>query len=268
MNTELQELQDRISLLEQERRHDRAQIRRASRRARLSWMCSLSTLALGLLVNVRPAVLAQAPGVTLASLQAAIMALQQKTAPIITSGNAASGYQMTISKANVQIVNGLGSTETQNGLGNLIVGYNETRDGSPFGTDARTGSHNIVTGELNNYTSSGGILGGSANSLSGVEEFAVGTVNNVAGLQSAVSGGYANDPSGNYSSISGGYSNSATSTCASISGGVENTASAFYASVSGGFLNTAGGASSSVSGGTRLTQSAQYGWTGGSYHTP
>ena len=42
---------------------------------------------------------------------------------------------------NVQIVNGLDDTETINGAGNLIVGYNE-----PPNDADRTGSHNLVGG--------------------------------------------------------------------------------------------------------------------------
>src|SRR5215510_10663472 len=51
--------------------------------------------------------------------------------------------EVVISGANLRIVNGLGSTETTNGLGNLIVGYNEPRGFEP---DRRTGSHNVVVG--------------------------------------------------------------------------------------------------------------------------
>src|SRR6266850_7568315 len=35
--------------------------------------------------------------------------------------------EVVISGANLRIVNGLGATDTTNGLGNLIVGYNELR---------------------------------------------------------------------------------------------------------------------------------------------
>lgn len=45
--------------------------------------------------------------------------------------------------ANLQVVNGLGATNTQNGLGNLIVGYQETRPGTEA-MNVRTGSHNLV----------------------------------------------------------------------------------------------------------------------------
>jgi hypothetical protein len=157
---------------------------------------------------------------------------------------------LTISGVNVQIVNGLGSTETQNGLGNLVVGYNEPRGD---GTDSRMGSHNIITGLQNNYASSGGIVGGYGNSLNGLEEFAVGYFNTASGLASSVSGGESNTASGPYASVSGGYANAANAYCTSVSGGEYNTASGYAAMVSGG--NT-------------VTQNNTYGWTGGGYHSP
>jgi hypothetical protein len=187
---------------------------------------------------------------------------------------------LTISGVNVQIVNGLGSTETQNGLGNLVVGYNEPRGD---GTDNRMGSHNIITGIYNNYASSGGIVGGHGNSLNGREEFAVGYFNTASGNQASVSGGYSNTASGDLSSVSGGYFNTASGYFASVSGGNRNTASGPYASVSGGYANaanayftsvsggeynTASGYAAMVSGGTSNTQSNANGWTGGSYHSP
>src|SRR5206468_11983219 len=39
--------------------------------------------------------------------------------------------EVVITGANLRIVNGLGATETTNGLGNVIVGYNELRQESP-----------------------------------------------------------------------------------------------------------------------------------------
>jgi hypothetical protein len=157
---------------------------------------------------------------------------------------------LTISGVNVQIVNGLGKTETQNGLGNLTVGYNELRGD---GTDSRKGSHNIITGLQNNYASSGGIVGGYGNNLNGREEFVVGIFNTASGNRTTVSGGVGNTASGNLSSVSG---------------GAGNTASGYRSSVSGGNNNTAKGSSSSVSGGNGITQGNDFGWTGGSYHSP
>jgi hypothetical protein len=56
--------------------------------------------------------------------------------------------EVVITGANLRIVNGLGATRTANGLGNLIVGYNEERIASSFRppTNMRTGSHNVVGG--------------------------------------------------------------------------------------------------------------------------
>ena len=45
-----------------------------------------------------------------------------------------------------------------NGLGNLVIGYNELRGAG----DDRSGSHNLVIGSRNNYSSHGGLVGGPA----------------------------------------------------------------------------------------------------------
>jgi hypothetical protein len=62
-------------------------------------------------------------------------------------------HEVVITGANLRLVNGLGRTactdtddegesilDCPNGLGNLIVGYNERRE---FGANMRTGSHNV-----------------------------------------------------------------------------------------------------------------------------
>ena len=59
---------------------------------------------------------------------------------------------------NVQIVNGFGDTDTTNGLGNRIVGYNENNN--PFFVETRTWFHNVVTGQRNSYTSYVGLFQG------------------------------------------------------------------------------------------------------------
>ena len=115
------------------------------------------------------------------------------------------------SGVNVQIVDGSGTTgDDVNGLGNLIVGYNELRG---VGEDNnRTGSHNIVVGSRHNYSSYGGLVAGLWNSISG-----------------------------NYASVSGGVYNEASNEAASVSGGDTNTASGTAASVSGGNGHIAAG---------------------------
>ena len=134
------------------------------------------------------------------------------------------GFNRTvrISGINVQVVNGMGSTPTLNGTGNLIVGYNEM--GSPFG-DERTGSHNIVGGEQNSYCSWGGLVVGNGNTLFG--SFA------------SITGGVFNVATGPHSSVTGGFGNIALSFYSSVTGGQFNISSGNAASVSGGFARTA-----------------------------
>jgi hypothetical protein len=140
------------------------------------------------------------------------------------------GSQPTIKfkGVNVQIVNGAGTTATTNGKGNLVIGYDE----KPV---LVTGSHNLVLGGEQSYTSYGGILGGFGNYVS--QPFA------------SITGGLGNTVTGSYGSVTGGWKNTVSASRASITGGYENTASELVASVSGGELNVASGGGSSVSGG-------------------
>jgi hypothetical protein len=142
--------------------------------------------------------------------------------------------EVVISGANLRIVNGLGDTFTTNGLGNLIVGYNELRN-DPRSDDVRTGSHNVVVGVQNNFSRFGGLVIGQLNEISG--DFAL------------VSGGSNNRASGQFASVLGGTFHRASGDFSSVSGGDQNTASGEGSSVSGGAANTASGFQSSVSGG-------------------
>ena len=93
---------------------------------------------------------------------------------------------------NVQITNGIGVTNTYNGLGNLIVGYNELRN-FPTSDDpllVHTGSHNLVIGSWHRYTGFGGLVAGFSNEISG--------------NSASVSGGSYNTASGDSASVSGG----------------------------------------------------------------
>jgi outer membrane murein-binding lipoprotein Lpp len=155
------------------------------------------------------------------------------------------GPHVIFSGANVHIQNGFGATAFKNGVGNLIVGYNELDT-----PRIRDGSHNLVVGEWHSYSSYGGLVVGRNNSISG--EFASvsgGTLNIASRAFASVGGGASNTASGIYASISGGDSNSATGTLSSVSGGIFNTASGGSATVSGGRSNTASGNGSTVSGG-------------------
>jgi hypothetical protein len=192
------------------------------------------------------------------SLQNNVSDLQSKLQFVTVSGT-----EMYITGANLNIRNGLGATNGNpgapgsldptriavNGLGNLIVGYNED-----FLGKARNGSHNLVVGPFHAYSSAGGLV--------------VGAENQISGLYASVSGGRTNTASELFASFSGGLNNTASGFHASVSGGAGNTASAFYASVSGGRANAAAGDSASVSGGQANTQNADSGWSGGAFHTP
>ena len=153
-----------------------------------------------------------------------------------------------VSGANLQVVNGTGTTESVNGVGNLIVGYDEssgsfTRTGVLYEVSgaSKAGSHNLVVGSAHAYSSYGGLLAGWGNSVDG--------------FYSAVTGGVLNSASGSYASISGGARNAASAVFASVTGGRDNTAFDSYSVVTGGLLNSATGSYSVVSGGERNTAS-------------
>jgi hypothetical protein len=219
------------------------------------------------------------------NLQTRAAALEGKTQFMTAS---ASGKSTTFTGCNLYIQNGLGVTNGNpndpsgtgdfivNGLGNLILGYNVTGritidpfTGLPLPDDVRTGSHNLILGDFNNYSSFGGIVAGQFSTVSGAYATVTGGQgNSAANAFASVSGGSGNLASGANSSVSGGASNVAAATYASISGGANNLASNLYASVSGGNANTASGRTSTVSGGSSIIQGSEVGWSGGSFHTP
>ncbi|HME02298.1 MAG TPA: hypothetical protein VKG38_04630, partial [Solirubrobacteraceae bacterium] len=123
------------------------------------------------------------------------------------------------SGVNVQVVNGEGKTATKNGAGNLILGYDEDLAAHP-----QTGSHDLILGTEQEFTTYGGIDAGNANAITA--PFA------------SVSGGFHNTASGEAASVSGGRQNISSGVFASISGGNNNTASGRWASISGGESNT------------------------------
>jgi len=119
------------------------------------------------------------------------------------SGVSRNGAALTFSGMNVQVVDGSGDTfGAVNGLGNLILGYNENTVSA-----LRTGSHNLVVGDNHEYTSFAGLVAGLWNSITGPS--------------ASVSGGFQNEASGNSSTVSGGSSGTASNNGASISGGYD-----------------------------------------------
>ena len=181
------------------------------------------------------------------------------------------------SGVNVQIVNGKNKTEELNGLGNLIVGYQERRTedlsghdgpGITVATNSRIGSHNLVVGKENNYSKWGGQVVGYRNTISGEYSTVSGGMKNTAsgycstvgggrmnraGRGATVSGGYVNRAVGYVSTVSGGKGNTASHEGATVGGGSMNEAKEFNSTVSGGWKNKALGFASTVIGGEGKT---------------
>lgn len=136
------------------------------------------------------------------------------------------GPHWIIEGANVHVRSGSGNTwddcnpivdpdwpncEILTGLGNLIIGYNEQFGvGPPTPREVRTGSHNLIVGELHSFSSFGG--------------FVAGINNDITGWGASVCGGVGNEASGNGASVSGGHRNLASGNWASVSGGQDREA--------------------------------------------
>jgi hypothetical protein len=125
----------------------------------------------------------------IAAMDAKITGLTARVAALeaLLDGVSRSENDIIIEGANLHVRSGSGATDGPvNGLGNLIVGYNE-----PRGDDAdRSGSHNLVVGSQHNYSSYGGLVAGFHNAVAGAFASVTGGQNNIAkGARAAVSGG-------------------------------------------------------------------------------
>lgn len=151
-----------------------------------------------------------------------------------------------VTGANLQVVSGAGSTSgTVNGLGNVIVGYNENPSGH-----SRAGSHNVVVGSEHGYASFSGIVSGSSNQVTNEAAAAIGGQNNIAsGEYGVVSGGQGNVASGEWAAVSGGAGNGASGQWTSISGGLQNSAIGNYSWIGTGTQNVTNAAYSSITAG-------------------
>lgn len=102
--------------------------------------------------------------------------------------NGVTGPHILITGANVHVRSGSGFTNdngTLKGLGNLIIGYNESS-----AVLSRTGSHNLIGGSLNSFSSFGGVVFGLQNTISGQYASVLGGSGNMAvGSNSTVYGG-------------------------------------------------------------------------------
>jgi len=215
---------------------------------------------------------------------------------IDTTGNATAIF----SAINLQVVNGTGNTASINGLGNMIIGYNLDNldtsiqvcadgsfadqvscesNGSVWSNSHKTGSHNLVIGDANSYSSYAGMVAGNENFINrgtatvtgGYKNISSGfsasvnggELNTASGLRSVVIGGRVNNSSGSVSVVSGGQFNTASGFIAAISGGESNQAIGSVSVVSGGNTNTANGSNSVVSGGKNRSTTGTYNWVAG-----
>ena len=180
-------------------------------------------------------------------LQGQVEALQSAVIPGLSDHVSIEDDQtLLISGVNLQVVNGAGSTSAVNGLGNVIVGYNE----SDSLTTERGGSHNLVMGRWNQYGSFSGIAHGLRNSVLNDESAVIAGSNNVvSGVRSAVFGGDQNTASGNKVVAMGGAENEAKGSVTSILGGSSNVSDGTASVIVGGAANQTLGNRTAVLGG-------------------
>jgi hypothetical protein len=138
-----------------------------------------------------------------------------------------------VSGANLQIIDGSGSTTSVNGTGNLVIGYDE----SP-GT--QTGSHDLILGTKDSFTHYSELIDGYDDDATGAYGVTLGEENSASGSYATVTGGLHNHATASWSSVTGGDQNNATGSESSVTGGAYNTAAAGYGAVTGGCSNLAG----------------------------
>lgn len=95
-----------------------------------------------------------------ALLETTSQGLSSLTARLACVDAASDGDELVFSGCNINIRNGDGQTDSTNGRGNLIVGYNENGVGRGFAN--RTGSHMVVVGPRHGWQGFGGIVSGDA----------------------------------------------------------------------------------------------------------
>ena len=257
MNTQFEQLTVSMERLEQANvelhtRMNSLETRSRRERRRLRIQAGLAFTAFVAATFAIPgnrAAIAQAGGVTLASLNTRLLVVESKTQYMSVDTTA---KKTTFSGCNVVVSDGGGANNVivrnaaGEGLGNLTIGYNTLRGSG----DNRTGSHNLIVGDYQNYSSYSGFVAGRSNAVNGTYASISGGVGNTAsGNAASISGGYSNTVSGDNASVSGGYYNAASSNGASVSGGQYNVAKGLYSAVSGGVANIASGWAASVSGG-------------------
>jgi hypothetical protein len=131
------------------------------------------------------------------TLSSRVQALESTLSKVSYSDTGLNGLPtLKINGANLQIVNGTGTTYPcdvpcpNNGLGNLFLGYDDHQIGKGGTLTDQSGSHNLVIGDHHTVTSSGGLVAG--------------VFNRITGTGASVSGGMGNTASGEFASILGG----------------------------------------------------------------
>ena len=154
---------------------------------------------------------------------------------------------VTFTGTNVLIQNGSEETTMANEKGNLIIGYNATSSGGL----ERTGSHNLIIGDGHSFTSTGGLITGDGNTLSGAN--------------SAIIAGSGHTVSGATASAISGANNTVLQTGAVAAGGQFNTLSGAWSAAIAGTLHDISGHYSAVLGGHTGTISGERGALVGGY---
>lgn len=254
----IQEMERRIGLLEIQRRAG------AVSNSRWRAVAALAIVMGLLLGGARPG-----STETSTSLETQVKALETKVTALESKLVYLTrvGQDMVITGANLYIRNGTGRTDTINGCGNLVIGYNEGRPLNPDGSDAnnRSGSHNLVLSSENNFSSYAGIVAGFHSTISAPYACVSGGRNNTAnGSFASVSGGYFNTAASSGAAVSGGRENYASGNSAAISGGYSNFVYQNFGAISGGRGNEVNAQYATISGGLNHTLVGQYDWLAGS----
>lgn len=168
---------------------------------------------------------------------------------VVEKGRTCSTVKVT---GNLQIVNGMGQTDTTNGCGNLIIGYNELPPPSSGAPTTRTGSHNLILGRFHSHASYAGLLSGEMNTISAIAPSSC-VVGGAEGSANAdrvvVVGGHENKANSSRCVIIGGFDNGANGGDMSVvAGGTNNRADAPSSCILGGLGNTTSTAGSVIVG--------------------
>jgi len=175
---------------------------------------------------------------------------------------------------NLQVINGLGSTNSYNARGNIIIGYDESQaaheafcslgqytteldcvnNAEIWDTSLKIGSHNLVMGEGNSYTVAGGIVSGLRNVINGFSANAVGGRENISsGYSGTTVGGFRNKMAdgADYSVIAGGAGNFSDQIDSFMAGGAQNQiiGGGVGAAAIGGRFNILSASSTVIAGG-------------------